>query len=130
MYCSNCGYKNSSNEGFCENCGAALQQPKIVSTKKQSREYSNQDNKQVSYTNHSTVDGNILTLGNYIIMMILSAIPFVGFVLLLIWSFGSDVNINKKNWARATLIFAAVIVVFSFIFYSILYRNIMRSYGF
>jgi Na+/proline symporter len=49
-----------------------------------------------------------LTLGNYIVMMIVSVIPVVGFIILLTWAFGSKANTNKKNWARAMLIFMVI----------------------
>lgn len=49
-----------------------------------------------------------LTLGNYIVMMLVSAIPVVGFIMLLIWAFSGNTNINKKNYARAALIMMVV----------------------
>jgi nitric oxide reductase large subunit len=52
-----------------------------------------------------------LTLGNYIVMMIVSAIPVVGFIMLLVWSFSGNTNINKKNWARAQLIVMIIVAV-------------------
>jgi hypothetical protein len=39
-------------------------------------------------------------------MMILSGIPLVGFILLLVWAFSSTENPNKKNYARAVLLWA------------------------
>jgi hypothetical protein len=56
-----------------------------------------------------------LTLGNYIVMMIVSAIPVVGFIMLLIWSFSGNTNINKKNYARAALIMMIVVGILSII---------------
>lgn len=64
-----------------------------------------------------TEDNAPLTLGNYLIMMIITAIPVVGFIFLLIWAFNSNTNKNKKNWARAVLIMGiigAVLVAISF----------------
>ena len=44
-------------------------------------------------------------------MFILSAIPLVGFICLLVWAFGSNANLNKKNYARAILIMGLIAVV-------------------
>jgi hypothetical protein len=61
-----------------------------------------------------------LTLGNWIIIMILVAIPCVNIVMLLIWSFGKNVNTSKKNYSRAMLIFMLIGIVLSLIFSSVL----------
>lgn len=57
-----------------------------------------------------------MTVGQYILMMFISAIPLVGFIMLLIWAFGSDTNANKKNYARAVLILSVIGIVFCIIF--------------
>jgi hypothetical protein len=53
-------------------------------------------------------DTTPMTIGDYAIMIILSAIPLAGLILLLIWAFDSNVNINKRNYARANLIIGLV----------------------
>lgn len=45
-----------------------------------------------------------LSIGTYILMIIISAIPIVGFIVLIVWSFDSTVNKNKSNYAKAVLI--------------------------
>ena len=42
--------------------------------------------------------------------MLLLAIPLVNIILLFVWAFGSGTNTNKKNYCRATLIIAAVVI--------------------
>ena len=49
-----------------------------------------------------------LGVGSYIGMFFLSAIPMVGFIMLLVWAFGGSVNLNKKNYARAILIMGLI----------------------
>lgn len=51
-----------------------------------------------------------LSLGQYLGMMLLMLIPLVNIILLLIWSFG-DYNVNKKNYARASLIMLIIAIV-------------------
>ena len=50
-----------------------------------------------------------LTTGAFLVMFLLQAIPLVGFILLLVWAFGSDVNINKKSFARAILVMSVIV---------------------
>lgn len=60
-----------------------------------------------------------LTMGQYLLMYIILAIPLVNLVMLFIWAFGSSTNLNKKNFARASLIIMAAGIVLSIVFSSI-----------
>ena len=57
-----------------------------------------------------------LSVGEYILTFIVTAIPLVGFIMLLVWAFGSDTNPNKKNFCRAMLIMMLIGIVLSIIF--------------
>lgn len=57
------------------------------------------------------VDNSPLGIGQYIGMFLLMAIPLVNLILLFVWGFGSTVNVNKKNFARASLILMAISIV-------------------
>lgn len=55
----------------------------------------------------------VMSLKDWIISVVITVIPVVGFIMLLVWSFSDSINPNKKNWARATLIvFAAVFILY------------------
>ena len=41
-------------------------------------------------------------------IMLLSGIPIVGFIMILVWSFGHSCNRNTKSYARAVLIFGII----------------------
>lgn len=47
---------------------------------------------------------NPLPIWKYIGMMLLTGIPLIGFIMILVWSFGSSFNKNTRNYARAILI--------------------------
>jgi DNA mismatch repair ATPase MutL len=72
-----------------------------------------------SYNNGSQLEPP-LTLGNWIVIMILVAIPCVNIVMLFIWAFGKDVNTSKKNYSRAMLIFMLIGVILGLIFGSVI----------
>lgn len=48
---------------------------------------------------------------DWLITILLTAIPIVNIVLLFVWAFGSQFNPSKSNWAKATLIWFAIIIV-------------------
>ncbi|NLZ27351.1 MAG: hypothetical protein GX887_00120, partial [Firmicutes bacterium] len=51
-----------------------------------------------------------LGVGQYIGMFLLMCVPLLNIIMLFVWSFGSPVNPNRKNFARASLIMAAVLI--------------------
>lgn len=55
-------------------------------------------------------DTSPMSVGDYMLMIFLSIIPLAGFILLLVWAFDSNVNLNKRNYARANLIIELVVV--------------------
>ncbi len=60
-------------------------------------------------------DTSPLSVGSYVIMFLISAIPIVNIIMLFVWGFGNG-NRNKKNWARAQLIIMAVVIVLCILF--------------
>lgn len=54
------------------------------------------------------VDSSVMTVGDWIVTFLITAIPLVGFVMLFIWAFGSDTNLNKANYAKATLLWMLI----------------------
>ena len=52
-----------------------------------------------------------LRIIDWIVVLILTAIPVVDVVMLLIWAISSKTNPSKKSFAQATLIFGAVLLV-------------------
>jgi|GEM_PF-1097702 len=49
-----------------------------------------------------------LTVGDWILTIILLSIPLVGFVFLLYWALSSSSNINRKNYCIAVLIIGLI----------------------
>ena len=59
----------------------------------------------------------VMSVGAYVFASILMSIPFIGLVICIIWAFVSCNNLNKRNFARAYLIFMIIGIVFSLVFY-------------
>lgn len=67
-----------------------------------------------------------LSMGNYICMMIVSAISIVGIVMMLVWGFGHT-NVNRKNYARAALILMVIGIILSAILYGTVFAAMMHA---
>ena len=71
-----------------------------------------------------------MSVKNWLITLVITAIPIVGFIMLFVWGFGSGTPVAKANWAKAVLIFYAIIIVLYFIFGAALLGGIMATGGF
>ncbi len=60
-----------------------------------------------------------MTLGQWLVTLLLLIIPCVNIVLLFVWAFSANTPIDKKRFAQAELIFAAIGLVLSIIFYAV-----------
>lgn len=61
----------------------------------------------------NTPQTQIMSVTDWLINLVLVAIPLVGIVLLFVWAFGNDENITRKNWAKANLLLAAIMFAFT-----------------
>jgi len=86
MYCVKCGKQLEDGKTFCKDCkcenaGIALREPQR---------------------------DEILTVGDYIGIMLLMIIPAINIIMLLSWAFSRNVNPNRRNYARAMLIVSLI----------------------
>ena len=58
-----------------------------------------------------------LPVWKYIGIFILSGIPLLGLIMLFVWSFGGSFNRNTRNYARAVLIFALIMIIIGLVSY-------------
>jgi len=64
----------------------------------------------------SARESSPVSLGDWIITLIVLAIPIVGLVMLFVWGFSSGTHPSKQIYCRATLILALVALVLVFMF--------------
>ncbi|WHZ20791.1 MAG: hypothetical protein OJF55_002940 [Rhodanobacteraceae bacterium] len=57
-----------------------------------------------------------VSLGDWILTLIILAIPIVGLVMLFVWVFSSGTHPSKQNYCRAVLIFALIAFVLAILF--------------
>lgn len=123
MFCENCGSSLPEGSKFCGGCGAKTEmQPVYAAPQRQSApphistvpppqtltaaSPAARPQTPPAYTPQAGVEP--LSVGQYIVTLLLIFIPIVGLILLFKWSFSGTVNLNKKNMARAYLVFFAV----------------------
>jgi len=60
----------------------------------------------------------IMSYKEWALTIFISSLHLIGFIVLLVWAFGDNANIHKKNWAKGSLLLAliALIMVFFFLF--------------
>lgn len=61
--------------------------------------------------------GPTLPLGEWIINVLITKIPLIGFIMLLVWALDKDTDPNKANWAKAELIVKLIgfLIIITFI---------------
>ncbi|MCS5490539.1 hypothetical protein [Algoriphagus limi] len=60
-----------------------------------------------------------LTLGDWIINLIISKIPLIGFIVLIVWAIDKSTEPNKANWAKSELIIRLIGLAIGIIIISI-----------
>lgn len=60
----------------------------------------------------------VIRVGEWVLTILLLAIPIVNLVLLFVWGFGGGANPSKANFAKASLIWMAIGIVLTIIFYA------------
>ncbi len=148
MYCENCGSQLPDGSKFCGTCGAAQEAVPVGATKaavetpytaaptpppayvppvaQPAYNYAPPQPTGPAYVAQMPTGTEPLTVGNYMGMLLLMCVPILNLVLLFMWSFGGSVNLNKKNFARASLILFIITLVLS-IGFGILMGEVMAQ---
>ena len=53
-----------------------------------------------------------LSVKEWLITLLILAIPVVGLVMLFVYALGNNSNVNRQNWAKAQLIIMAIVLGF------------------
>ena len=109
MNCTNCGNIINPGDNVCGNCGA----PVNYSSNNMNSQYGGVYNQPSPMPNYDpTMDYTPISMWGYFGYQLLFALPCIGFICLLIFSFGGTKNINLRNFARSYFCFLIIAVVF------------------
>lgn len=130
MICKNCSAQIPDGSKFCTVCGHKIVVEPFVAPKPQQPPqteptqapytqippqvqqghvppYNLNGTQQQTVSKNTALDAP-LTVLDFFLMSLLSFVPIIGFIFLLIWAFSGNANINRKNYARAALIWILV----------------------
>lgn len=128
MICKKCGKELPDEVKFCGACGtpvtslsdftnpapqaapaAAPETPEIDAQQPAYRAPAMQNSYAASsYVPPRTDENQPLTVGQFLLMDLICAVPVLNLIMLVMWGFGSEPNANRKNWARSRLIWVAI----------------------
>ena len=57
-----------------------------------------------------------MSVGDWLITFLITAIPIVGIVMLFVWAFGTNDNTTRATWAKANLIMILIMIALYTIF--------------
>lgn len=101
MKCQNCGMENADGARFCKGCGVELNQNNGGGV----------DNGLHLDTPPYSGDYTPISMWGYFGYELLFSIPCIGFILLLVFSFGGTKNVNLRNFARSYFCFMIILLV-------------------
>jgi hypothetical protein len=126
MKCQVCGRQIKNEEAnFCEYCGSSVREHYHTESKPEPREQYNQNYSQgiptmmqmpgrtANITNTAEPEKPVSFLnwlGTYGMIFIPLVGPLIFLIMLFVWAFSGTTPASKKNWARVTLIFVAVMI--------------------
>lgn len=121
MKCSNCGKENAPGVRFCAECGTVMPEETAQQTQQsqqpmQAPPVQSYTQPQANGTQNVSPEYKPISMWGYFGYEILFAIPCVGLILLLVFSFGGTQNQNLKNFARSYFCLLIVVVVLVLIF--------------
>ncbi|MEZ3434438.1 MAG: hypothetical protein K1W34_07420 [Lachnospiraceae bacterium] len=61
------------------------------------------------------MDTSPMSMGDWVITLILMAIPCLNIIFCCVWAFSKTGNVNRKNFCRAELIFIGISIALSII---------------
>jgi hypothetical protein len=71
----------------------------------------------------------VLSVGDWFVTILITAIPLVGLIMLFVWAFGSGTNPNKANWAKAQLIWMLIAIVISIFIFGVLGLSLFKMFS-
>lgn len=118
MFCENCGTQIKGQALFCENCGASV--TNVTPNMAAAAPFNSGPARPMAHP-YPPMPGRPpaseeMTVGAWMLTLFICFIPLVGFIMTLVWAFGSGVPAAKRNYFRAMLIYMVIALVASVVF--------------
>jgi succinate dehydrogenase/fumarate reductase cytochrome b subunit len=69
----------------------------------------------------------VISVKDWVVTILLVAIPLVNLIMLFVWAFGGGANPSKANYAKASLIWILIGIVLYIVFGVIIFGTMIRS---
>lgn len=103
MTCQHCGTQCPEGTSVCPHCGAALAQ--------QTYQQQQPVYQAPVYQKPYDATTEVMSVGSYIGVFILSAIPIVNIICWIVWLVSPNTNRNKKNYIIANIVLFIIAIV-------------------
>jgi len=71
----------------------------------------------------------VVSVGEWMLTLLISAIPVVNLVMLFVWAFGANTKPSKANWAKASLIWIGIIIAVYIVFAVFILGSLFFFFG-
>lgn len=71
----------------------------------------------------------VVTIGEWMLMILVLCIPLVNIIMMFVWAFGNDGSQTKSNYFKAVLIWTGIFTVLYILFLVIFGAAMMSSFG-
>ncbi|MBN2211334.1 MAG: hypothetical protein JW709_08055 [Sedimentisphaerales bacterium] len=68
-----------------------------------------------------------VSVGDWMVTYLLMCIPIVNLIMLFVWAFGGGTPVSKANWAKASLVWMLIAIIFYFLLFVLLGVGVMMS---
>lgn len=104
--CNTCGYDVEEKDIYCTNCGSLIK-------KVEGKPQSSLEPKASAKADKEAP----LSLGDYMLIGLILMIPIANIVILFIWAFDKYANLNRRNLAKAMLIYTGIGMAIGVVFW-------------
>ncbi|MCL2087760.1 MAG: hypothetical protein FWH05_09255 [Oscillospiraceae bacterium] len=114
-YCPKCNSSSPDGAMFCAGCGERIEgnnsEPSVNDL------YPSVENNIHYQTNYGRKEPDPhVSVGDWMLTVLIMGLPIVGLVMLFVWAFGNDTKVSKANFAKASLIWMGISIVLAFLF--------------
>ena len=75
----------------------------------------------------NNTEERVVSVGEWMLTIFLMCLPLVNLIMLLVWAFGGGAAPSKSNWAKATLIWMLIGIVFYVVIFILILGGVMAA---